>query len=677
MASGSIELKTRTSGSPRIKLDIDDNALVSGLPSTNYRLTTAKVLDPTMTMGSIYELPAISTVKPQHRPLHSQVAALLMEKKALLATFESLTAENAEVWSAATRTKASLDELQYEHEAAVLTKNELASKLDSATDVLGIVSSGAMETVQQNRSMRAQLEHLDAKCRELAGRLALQSQHANREHSNADETRVAAAVERSIWREEIAQNDAELQAMSAQLDTSLDEALWLRVKLAKAEEEGEALRQAVAAGRTENAQLASALRQSRSEARVAVEERGTTEARLTQQLAGARREASELHAQLRASQTRCDALKSRVDQCDAARVDALVVAGRADALLEATHVGTREAAGVHDALRRHLDEATKDLQTAARAAEVMRETHSDDERLRLVASAWSGVVQAGAVNLERIQRRLPDMRIGGGALGASTSADAASPSTACHGLEFTPRTSSATTMPEHQPNPNTPHTNSTASGAAPSSSGWSRHNGPSASRMATPYDAAGSPSWRESNDENAAGIAHSLVSPDSGFALAASANAYAAASRALAEAAVSRLRSADAAFEPNRRPLGLDRTPPNAVYQQQVPSLAKAAWGSSQSGSSVGGESNAAASSSHSCAPPIRNVHDVHDEARPMKPEWVHPPGCSSHGGGTHASTYASYSRAAHQASAEAKAAEAEAERRRRHSADEDFVLGS
>lgn len=521
--------------------------------------STASFLAPTWSVAE--SLPSAATIKPQHRPLHSQVATLLVERKQLLATFETLSAENARVWADATTTKASLDDLTFEHDATMLTKHELETKLDSATDVLGIVSSGAMETVQLNRSMRTEMERLDLKCRALAGRLALQNEQAQRESTLAQEARKSCAVERSIWMAEIAQNDDELKGVSTQLDESLHEQLWLRVQLAKAVEAAEELKQDVGREVTENAQLASVVRQSRTEARTAVVERDD----LAQQLAASQHEAASLRRELAASRVRCDALKGRAAQCDAARVDAMVIAARADALLSASYEGSTRASESHEALRRHLDEATRTLRTGAQVAERMRTTHSEAERMSHVERTWAGVMDAG-------QRTLSGLRDGfdvsltchGSASAqalphrAAMPANVASPTEyACAGPEVTPRTAMTTTM---------------AMAMAGGRSGRMASGGSGTARSP--------PSCSMGEAEGGASDGGVLAAVDSGWSLAVAANAYAAASHALAHAATARVTAAEAAFDPHRPPLGPARTPPPPNHQLRVPTLAAAAWGS-------------------------------------------------------------------------------------------------
>ena len=330
--------------------------------------------------------------RTQKLPLFCHVAQLTSERKMLLEHIASLEATQSQQ-------EAQLIHLE-NREAAALSKNaRLDARLEETASSMEYLITGASETVNNNSVLRQRADGLDKRCRELVKRLVQQSDFAHSEHAAAVTARTTAAAEDAIWRSALTQSDATIE----ELVPLVEEQAWLREQLATALQSAAAAKTTIASERNEKAQVADALRECRLELKAALQENSTLATRLSTEQS----EASGLRAELQAERQRCAALKERMVASDAARVDALVVAGRADALFASEAESSDRANALQEDLRKQFKAGAKALAEGARAAELMRMSHSDEERLGFVERTWANVIATAAPALSDAREKMP------------------------------------------------------------------------------------------------------------------------------------------------------------------------------------------------------------------------------------------------------------------------------
>ena len=97
----------------------------------------------------------------------------------------------------------------------------------------------------------------------------------------------------------------------------------------------------------------------------------------------------------------------RVERADAARIDALVVAGRADSRYSEEQHGAARAVEAADTLAAHLTSAARALSASAHMVECMRDSHTEEERRRLVERTWLSLAECSEEAISRVQEALP------------------------------------------------------------------------------------------------------------------------------------------------------------------------------------------------------------------------------------------------------------------------------
>jgi hypothetical protein len=319
--------------------------------------------------------------KPSHRPLHTQVALLQSERDRIVQEVSELRETVALLESHLREANSALSDLTERHSLTLTECRTLEAELSASMDACQTFASGAAENTQRTAALRSELTLATANI----GQLTHRSSHLLAERTTHRVELRRRSAEMETLSAEIDTHDAELGRLQLALVTSLGETRWLREQVAGALRKNHSLKEQLATERTEVAQLSMRLGPQRAQLEAEASERVV------------------LHGELEAAQEACrvaelraEELQRRLADADAAKLDALVRADRAERALADERIERRAeleceraVQAEEEELSRQLEEAASALTSSAIAAERMRWSHTQAQRHALCERAWS------------------------------------------------------------------------------------------------------------------------------------------------------------------------------------------------------------------------------------------------------------------------------------------------